>query len=209
MLKTTISVPTIAARWLLPTGLGKSLDYEKVMTALQRIHDGQLDPLVLRTGDFPVFLEIETGGKSREELLAEIASAGMFASDYSKDIMSKEAWKPGKKEKVKFARAKVSDLGFTDPNKLPTTTEIWARIRELGHSLCEPQDGPAIRVAFKDQKRGDYFWAAMEQITDSGGNPRVFCVERDGVGRRWLSTNWVDPDSQWALDDEVVFRLCK
>lgn len=155
---------------------------------------------------FPIYLELDVGGKSKDELLAELSSAGMFVSDWAKDIMSEPEWKPGKKETVKFARAKVSELGFT---KSPTTSEIWSRIRELGHSLCEPCDGPAIRLHFKNQKRGEYFWTAMEQIADSGGRPNVFYVARYDNGRSWLCTGWVYPDSLWSLGRGIVFRLRK
>lgn len=155
---------------------------------------------------FPVYLQCEVSGKSKDELLADIKSAGMFASDWARDIMGKPAWKPGEKQVIKFARVKVSELGF---DKSPTTTQIWARIKELGHALCEPCDGPAIRIALKDQPRNDWFWCAMEQITGSGGRPRVFYIYRVGDGRSWLSTGWVNPDDKWSLGREVVFRLRK
>ena len=157
---------------------------------------------------FPVYLDIEVGGKSANELLAEIKSAGTYVSDWARDIMAKSAWKPGEREQVKFARAKVRELGFTTR---PTTAQIWTRIRELGHghALCEPCDGPAIRLALGDQPRSDYFWVAMEQITDSDGSPSVFYVGRRGDGERWLYAGWVYPDYGWYLDDEIVFRLRK
>ncbi len=155
---------------------------------------------------FPVYLEIETGGKSKDELLVEMKSGSISISDLAKDIMSKPAWVPGERATIKFAHAKVRDLGFT---KNPTTALIWARIQELGHSLCEPADGPAIRLALKDQRRGDYFWTAMNQITDSGGNPSVFYVDRNGGGESWLSAPWVDSGGEWNLGDGVVFRLRK
>lgn len=155
---------------------------------------------------FPIYLETEVGGKSKDELLAEIEREGMFTSDWAKDIMSKDAWKPGEKATVKFARVKVSDLGFT---KNPTTREIWARVKELGHSLCEPADGPALRLALTDQPKGDYFWTAMEQITASDGSPFVFCVERFDGGGRWLIADWTSPDDEWSLGSGIVFRLRK
>jgi len=45
-------------------------------------------------------------------------------------------------------------------------------------------------------------------ITDSDGNPNVFYVKRNDDGKRWLNANWVNPDNEWNLDNEVVFRLC-
>lgn len=156
--------------------------------------------------EFPVYLELEVGGKSKDELIAEIESAGMFVSDLSKDIMSKPAWKPGEKETVKFARVSVRDLGFT---KNPTTTQIWARIRELGHSLCESGDGPALRRALKGQVKGDICWTAMEQITDSDGDPHVFELECYDDGEQWLPATWASPGDSWDLGYEIVFRLSK
>lgn len=184
--------------------LGKSLDFEKVMSALQRIHDGELDRLVLRPVEFPVWLEIEVGGKSEDELLAEIVANGMFASNYAKDIMSKDEWQSGKREKVRFGMATLRELGFSKP---PTTTELWGRIEELGHSLCEPGDGPALRVAFKGQPRATVYWTAMKQITASDGDPSVFALECYDGGRTWLLGRWADPDGQWFLGNVVVFRL--
>ncbi len=184
--------------------LGKSLDFEKVMSALQRIHDGELDRLVLRPAGFPVWLEIEVGGKSEDELLAEIVANGMFASNYAKDIMSKAAWQPGERESIQFGRVPVKELGFSQP---PTTTELWSRIEELGHWLCEPGDGPALRVAFKGQSRATVYWTALKQITDSDSGPYVFTLECRGAGTAWLNGIWSSPDDRWNLDCVVVFRL--
>jgi len=149
---------------------------------------------------FPLYLEIEVGGKSKDELIAEIKSGGCDVSSWAADIMFKPAWKPGEKQMVKFARVKVRDLGFT---KNPLICDIFARIRELGHSLCEPSDGPAIRLALKEQPVGDIFWTAMEQIADYEDNPFVFYVERYDDGKQWLDAYWV------RLGCELVFRLCK
>ncbi len=157
---------------------------------------------------FSVYLEIEVGGKSREALLVELKAVGCEVSSYAMDVMSKDAWKPGEKETAKFTRVKVRDLGFTNPKKLPTTEQIWARILELGHALCEPGDGPAIRRELKDQPLGDAFWVAMKQITDSDGYPSVFYIGRRG-GERWLYAYWVNPGYRWNLGREIVFRLCK
>jgi hypothetical protein len=155
---------------------------------------------------FPVYLDIEVGGKSKDQLLKELKSSGCNVSQWAEDIMSKPAWKPGEKERVKFARAKVRELGFDKP---PKPHELFARIRELGHSLCESGDGPAIRLALPDQPRSDWFWCAMEPISDSDGDPRVFNVVRYEDGEQWLYAYWLAPDDELSLENEVVFRLRK
>jgi hypothetical protein len=154
----------------------------------------------------PVYLELEVGGKSNDELLAELKSGGFYTSLWAKDIMSNPAFKLGERQTVKFARVTVRELGFT---KRPNTTQVGARILELGHSLCEPADGPAIRLVLKDQKRGDHFCCAMEQILGSDGMPRVFHVLRNAEGRELLSTLWAHPNDELELDDSIMFRLRK
>lgn len=64
---------------------------------------------------FPVYLECKVGGKSKDKLLSEMKSAGCDVSDYAKDIMSKDAWKPGEKQTVKFARVKWRSFSSIDP----------------------------------------------------------------------------------------------
>ncbi|MFZ2484503.1 MAG: hypothetical protein WAX80_02330 [Minisyncoccia bacterium] len=171
------------------------------------VEKDSLKPVVVSNPtEFPVWLEIEVGGKSKGELIAANKTAERETSTYAADIMGKDAWKSGQVEVVKFARVKVRELGFT---KNPTTQEIWNRIEELGHSLCEPADGPALGVAFKDQPTGDVCWMAMKQIADSDGDPSVFGLERGGIGKRWLRTRWVLPYDEWNLGNGFVFRLRK
>ena len=166
----------------------------------------------------PVYIECESGGKSKDELLVDIDSNGMFVSDHAKGLMSQEVWQTGKREMVKFARAKVSDLGFRE---MPTTNELWARIRDLGHSLCEPYDGPALRIALKDEPEGDVCLIAMEQIISPyrlprlmgvGPCPEIFVLHRySHNGERILNSMWVDSLERWPLRDHrrFMFRLSK
>jgi hypothetical protein len=157
--------------------------------------------------EFAVWKTITIGGVSRDELLMKFEAGGNDVSNYAKDIMSKDAFTTAKEPiELQLARVKVRDLGFT---KRPTTSAIWARIRELGHDLCPSEVGPRLRLTYEDQPNGDIFWVAMEQITDSRGGPDVFGLERRGDGRRWLDALWANPDRAWHLDGEIVFVLRK
>ncbi|MEX2014139.1 MAG: hypothetical protein WD896_02170 [Parcubacteria group bacterium] len=44
-------------------------------------------------------------------------------------------------------------------------------------------------------------------ITDSDGNPNVFNVKRNDDGKAWLNGNWTNPNDEWNLDNEIVFRF--
>lgn len=153
---------------------------------------------------FPLFMEIEVGGKSRTALISEMEAKGMVVAYEAREIMVNSNWKTGKKETVQFACASVGDLGFTQRT---TTAEVWNRIKVLGHSLCEPCDGPAIRLALNKPIRG-YLLLAMEQIPDSENRPKVFILGRGPEGD-WLGGGLVKNDSRWAPNEEFAFRLRK
>jgi len=182
------------------TMMGQS---QEILTSILGVLHGTHE-IVVRS--LPLFLTCEVGGKSRDELIAELDANNMFVSDWAKVIMSQPAWTPGKKETVKFGRATMKELGFTHN---PTWQELLDRIEKLGHEKCQPQDGPAIRLALKDQPVDDWFWCAMNLITDSDGDPDAFSVRRRGDGRRWLRTLWFNPANHLDLDGVVVFRLRK
>ena len=66
----------------------------------------------------------------------------------------------------------------------------------------QPRDDVGFRGGWWHRRCG-------AQKTDSDGNPNVFNVERNDDGKRWLNTNWVNPNDQWNLDNRLVFRLRK
>ncbi len=155
---------------------------------------------------FPVYLDIEVGSKSTHELFHPRLFGPVTFHQWATDLMHNPAWRPSKKELVKFGRAAIQDLGFTEN---PMTFEIWTRIRELGHALCESGDGPELALADKDQPHGDKYFCAMEQLTSDYGRPEVFCVYRHSDGNRWLESRPANPDRVWSLDVEIAFRLRK
>lgn len=185
-------------------------DPDEVARVLQGIKEDPEYLLRLFAGTTPTFdvwQTITIGGKSKDELIATITNSGMFVSDWARDIMSKDAFVTLPEPRtVRLARCRVKDLGFT---KNPTTTQIFARIKEVGGELCSPEVGPHLRLHLKDQPKGDYFWVAMETITASGGYPDLFCLPRRGLGGSWLDADVVHPDDQWPLEDVVVFVLSK
>ena len=156
---------------------------------------------------FAVWKTITVGGKNKNALLDALQSDGFFVSDWARDMMNKDAFTTSEGEQIiNLGRATLRELGFT---KEPTTEEIWNRIRELGHDLCQAEDGPNLRLQFTDQERGDWCWLAMEQIVDSDGYPGVFDVRCYDGGKRWLNGDIVEPGDRWDLGDQIVFRLRK
>ena len=153
---------------------------------------------------FPIWKTITIGGVSKNELLQQLAEKKFYISDWAKDIMSKPEFTTlPEKKPINLARIKVRDLGFSTQ---PTTVELWARIKQVG-SLCPAEVGPHLRLELADQAKGDYFWLAMNTITDSDGYPNVFKVKHDDYGKFWLHGNYANPGPHWNLENELVFVL--
>lgn len=145
------------------------------------------------------------GGVPTDKLLKQLGD-GFFVSNWAKDTMSRpEFITLPEPTEIQLGKVKVKDLGFTE---MPTTTELFARIKEVG-DLCPAEAGPHLRRADKDQPKETGYWVAMEPIADSDGHPFVLRVDRDVDGGRWLFTDCADPDDRWRLEREIVFRLSK
>ena len=149
---------------------------------------------------------VEIGGKSKEQLIAEMESSGINISDYAKLMMDNPGFTVGtNREEAKLVRLTVADLGF---KASATTDQIFERAQALGLELCPPDTGPNYRLKYKDQPLGEYLRIGMKQITDSDGYPRVFGLVRRDDGL-WLGNDWARPDRAWDPDLELVFRFRK
>lgn len=124
--------------------------------------------------------------------------ADIEVSTWAKELLEKTTYSK-KKEVLNLAILTPADLGFTI---YPTTTEFYARAKEQGYDLCPAEVGPQLAGTLEET---GWLYIAMEPITDSDGDPRVFTVERHGDGGQWLSTYWAGPDRQWRLGSRIVF----
>lgn len=200
---------------------GKSLPFDKLMDTLQNIHDGKLTPFAggLR-GRFVRTMPILIGGVPKD-VLAEQVKAARELSSYAESMMQHELFTTlPEPELAMLINLCPADLGFTDPNNLPTTTELLDPARLLKWSaanlddgwvieLCPVEVGPHLAIQYKDQPKGEVLWVAMERIPDSDGDLDVFRVERHDDGELWLIHAWASPNSRWYLDRRIVFRLRK
>ena len=149
---------------------------------------------------------VEIGGKTTEQLIAEMEAAHINISDYAKSMMKNRDFIPGKtREEATLIRLTVADLGFKTS---ATTDQIYERAQTLGLELCPPDTGPNYRLKYKDQPLNEWVRIGMKQIADSGGDPDVFRLGRSGDGL-WLDSRWALPDDTWNPDGGFVFRLRK
>lgn len=149
---------------------------------------------------------VEIGGKTAEQLIAEMEAAHINVSDYAKSMMENRDFVPGKnREEATPIRLTAADLGFKTS---ATTDQIYERAQTLGLELCPPDTGPNYRLKYRNQPLNEWVHIGMKQITDSVGNPYVFDLGRRDDGL-WLHRTWAGPDNEWYPDIEFVFCLRK
>lgn len=145
-------------------------------------------------------ITLELGGKTPEDYEKELKKEGHRTSDYVMDMLGK--MKPSKERReTDIVRLKVSDLGLT---RWTRYNEIQKRAKELGLDLAPAEAGPALRLAMKDQSMGRTVIIDMEAITDRGGYPRLFGVDRRGDGS-WLVDYDGNPGDLWNPDLSFAF----
>jgi len=170
-------------------------------------HVLRLPPRYGEQCEFPVWKTIRIGEyKGAKGYLAALKAAGRLVSNPAKDIMGKKAFTTASAaEDVHLVKVTPRDLMFAES---PRFDRFIARGLELGLEKCQTEDGPALRLTYADQPRGEWVRVAMDITTDSGGGPRVFSVERD-EGGLWLYASWCRPDRGLDLDNPWVFRSRK
>lgn len=149
-------------------------------------------------------METTIGGKTKPELIKELKEKKINISDCAKQMMDNKDFTTSKQpEKIILICLTVKDLGF--PNGA-TTKQTYDKAEKLGLELCPAETGPNLRLNYLDQLPGNRCYIGMKQITDSGGVPRVFELDRN-VDGRWLSDCWASPVGRWRSGREFVFRL--
>lgn len=150
---------------------------------------------------------VEIGGKTREQLEAELKANRFQVSPHALHMMKQPEFTTSEqKEQAELIRVSVGDL-FNDQN-VHTTSQIYEKAKSLGLDLCPAETGPHLRLKLTDQPMNEWLRIAMKQIADPDGSPDVFDVGRGDDGS-WLYYDFARPDRKWLPKDEFVFRLRK
>ncbi|MEK7129961.1 MAG: hypothetical protein AAB803_02990 [Patescibacteria group bacterium] len=149
---------------------------------------------------------IEIGGKSEAELERALTKNPFSLGDYARDMMhSLDFGTLAKSREIRVAKLRLGDLGFTG---YPTIAHIFEQAPKLGLELLPAEAGPHARLQDRNQRSGDWYYIAMNPITDRNGSPDVFEVARyeDAL---WLHSPWAGPGDHWSLGNAFVFGLRK
>jgi hypothetical protein len=163
---------------------------------------------VTQATNFPTLLRITRGQFTDvDALLSALREAGIKVSEYAESMMRHERF-------VFSAEQTEMDIVVVTPDALgfvenPTLQQIINRGTEQGLIKLTGEDAVLARLAYLEQPNGQWLLTAMDTIPDSHGGLSVFDVERSNDGERWLSTDWVDSDDTFRLDEEFSFGRSK
>lgn len=152
----------------------------------------------------------EVGGKSKEELIADLKAQDFNISDYTYSTLDNSDFVVSPhREHLNLICLTVADLGFeTDA----TTVQIFERAEALGLELCPPDTGPSYRLTYTDQPSNEILHIAMRPITDSDGNQIIYSLSYNLSGQddgfclyEDCATTWFE----WSPRNMFVFHFRK
>ncbi len=151
----------------------------------------------------PPWKTIKLGTQSNADGYREaLKKNGFRISDRANDIIGKPAFTvANQSETIDLVLVTMAELGFPDG---ATRKDIYEKALSLGLSLCPSEAGPALRLAYLDQPKGEWILIGMESITDFGGVLHVFFVAHDDDGQ-WLRAHCGNPDFVWSSGYRWVF----
>ncbi|MFH1648898.1 MAG: hypothetical protein ABIA11_04220 [Patescibacteria group bacterium] len=147
------------------------------------------------------FMEVEIGAyRSVKALRKALGEASMQVSSWADDILDKTKLSRSKKV-LELVVMSVKELGFSEGAHYRQICEV---AKNFGLELCPAEVGPYLRLQYQDQPKDEWLSIAMEAISDSDGDLRVFYVHRYG-DYHWLYVSYGRPDYFWSSFNRFVF----
>ncbi len=166
---------------------------------------GELVVSAAKPIEMPVWKTVKLGlHKSPKDYRAAIKSAKMKIGDWGDDILGRITCSQEEVD-LDLVVLSVGELGFKGSARY---ADICTKAVELGLELCPAEVGPALRLQYGDQTRGEWVLIAMEAIAGRVGDRLIFFVGRDGDDL-WLCAYLGHPGLVWDAGCRFVFARRK
>lgn len=181
--------------------LMKRLGGEK---GLQRFLRGELTLVEAQPRDFPLWKTVRLGAHKTAADYSKALDAGRNRSvDWVINYLGQPAFQCAKQETdVDLTVVSVGELGFVQG---ALYSQVVERALAQGLELCPAETGPALRLAYEDQPRGERLIIATKPSTESGADLDLFVMEVSGGGGLWLRGDCGPSDRYWEPDRRFVF----
>jgi hypothetical protein len=171
---------------------------------VQRFLRGELTVVESPRRVFPVWKTVKLGVyKTAEAYRAALEASKHRCGEWVTDLFGKPACHCASEETdVDLAVVSVDDLGFKQG---ALYSEVCEKAQTLGLELCPPEVGPALRLAYGNQPRGERLIIATTPFADSGDELDLFSMEVSGGGGLWLRGDCGPVDRYFEPDRRFVF----
>ena len=160
---------------------------------------------------------VSVGGKSKQQLLAQLAEAGVELNDAARILFASDKFTTLTAcQPLSTVELTVRHLGFTHG---ATILELYAKAVALGLCLAPIELGPHLRLQYLDQPEGYWGYPVTEHrappgsiivasapLSEDGAFPKGFYLRRI-KGTLWLRGYRCTVTHVWDSDDRLVF--CK
>lgn len=152
--------------------------------------------------DLKIFKEISVGGLTRDQLLQQLAEAGIKFNKYANMLFEHPSFFPNDKfEIVQLIKIKSADFNLSNPCSYQ---EIVTQASRLGLSLCPLYLAAFLRLEYLDQPEGPYLTIASTKPENDENYPNGFYI-RNFDGALWLRGYRADDDCEWPSENEFIF----
>lgn len=153
---------------------------------------------------FKVFKEITMGGTSKEELLQQLAHAGVQTNLHAETLFAHPSFLPSSSMvTVGLVKTNLAELGLTDTC---TFEAFESRATELGLKLCPLHLAAFLRLNYLDQPPGPYLTIASKPVEPDVNYPKGFYL-RNFENTLWLRGYRADGFSGWPSPNEFVLMI--
>ncbi|MCI0155411.1 hypothetical protein KNO15_01710 [Leifsonia shinshuensis] len=158
---------------------------------------------------------MQVGGLTRAELRTALRAGGVLLNTHAETLLDHPVFDLRDPEEVRIVERGVADLGLVDGATLP---EVYAGAHARGLSLCPPDAGPYLRLAWTSQadapdtvlsagrSPAGALKVASAQLSTDVEYPKGFYV-RVVVGRLWLRGYRCDDEYLYEPGDRFAFRV--
>lgn len=149
--------------------------------------------------------EIRIGGRTKDELLAELSQRGVMLNDYARALFADPEFTTANEERtVRVEQISLFEIGLPEGG---TFDAIVARAARSNLRLCPLEVGPCLRLAYLDQPPGPYLTVASPEPGPGTGSPNGFYLRHldDGL---WLRGFEAGPENIYPPDfSDFVFEV--
>lgn len=154
--------------------------------------------------DSVIYFSVTSDGMTGEKWINRLKSKGFRLSDYAKQLLRSDDFKPT--DGVTYKIAVLKNRIFEDKNRV--TKKIRAEAEGRGFTTPNAEVACLIREKFSDEELEamDLWWIVTmhELIEDSDGDPALLSADWDGGGS-WLRAFYDHPVGRWCREGGFAF----